>query len=105
MEFEGLFKQILVLASNLRVMRLGSVSLDRSEIQSNASKHQAMSWGYPNELEKQPEQEVQQLLELPEHPDGEREAPQTELDIPEELQRREQRPAAIQNAKDKSRGS
>ena len=100
-ELEGLFKQILVLASNLGVMRLGSVSLDGSKIQGNASKHKAMSWGYANELDKQLEQEVQQLLELAERADGESEAPQMELDIPEELQRREQRLAAIQDAKDK----
>ena len=100
-ELEGLFKQILVLASNLGVMRLGSVSLDGSKIQGNASKHKAMSWGYANELEKQLEQEVQMLLELAERADGENAAPQMELDIPEELQRREQRLAAIQDAKDK----
>ena len=100
-ELEGLFKQILVLASNLGVLRLGSVSLDGSKIQGNASKHKAMSWGYANELEKQLEQEVQMLLELAERADGDSEAPQMELDIPEELQRREQRLAAIQDAKDK----
>ena len=97
-ELEGLFKQILVLASNLGVLRLGSVSLDGSKIQGNASKHKAMSWGHANELEKQLEQEVQQLLE---RADGDSEAPQVELDIPDELQRREQRLAAIQDAKDK----
>lgn len=100
-ELEGLFKQILVLASNLGVMRLGSVSLDGSKIQGNASKHKAMSWGYANELEKQLEQEVQMLLELAERADGENAARQVELDIPEELQRREQRLAAIQDAKAK----
>ena len=103
-ELEGLFKQILVLASNLGVLRLGSVSLDGSKIQGNASKHKAMSWGHANELEKQLEQEVQQLLELAERADGESEAPQVELDIPGELQRREQRLAAIQDANVSARG-
>ena len=60
-----------------------------------------MSWGYANELEKQLEQEVQHLLELAERADGESEGQQAALDIPEELQRREQRLAAIQDAKDK----
>lgn len=100
-ELEGLFKQILVLASTMGVLRLGSVSLDGSKIQGNASKHKAMSWGYANELEKQLEQEVQQLLELAERADGESEGQRAALDIPEELQRREQRLAAIQEAKDK----
>ena len=82
-------------------MRLGSVSLDGSKIQGNASKHKAMSWGYANELEKQLEQEVQQLLDLAERADGESAVQQVELAIPEELQRREQRLAAIQDAKEK----
>ncbi|MCY4372231.1 MAG: IS1182 family transposase [Spirochaetaceae bacterium] len=99
-ELEGLFRQILVLASTMGVLRLGSVSLDGSKIQGNTSKHKAMSWGHANELEKQLEQEVQQLLELAERADGESEA-QPALDIPEELQRREQRLAAIEDAKDK----
>ena len=100
-ELEGLFKQILVLASTMGVLRLGSVSLDGSKIQGNASKHKAMSWGYANEVEKQLEQEVQHLLKLAERADGESEGQQAALDIPEELQRREQRLAAIQEAKDK----
>ena len=99
-ELEGLFKQILVLASSMGVLRLGSVSLDGSKIAGNASKHKAMSWGYANDLEKQLEQEVQHLLELAERADGESEG-QSAFDIPEELQRREQRLAAIQDAKDK----
>jgi len=100
-ELEGLFKQILVLASSMGVLRLGSVRLDGSKIPGNASKHKAISWGYANELEKQLEQEVQLLLELAERADGESAGQPAALDIPEELRWREQRLAAIQDAKDK----
>ena len=104
-ELEGLFKQLLELASALGTLRLGTVSLDGSKLQGNASKHKAMSWGYANKLERQIEGEVQQLLKLAEAADqaGPQDGEQTqqELDIPEELERREQRLAAIQEAKEK----
>ena len=104
-ELEGLFKQILELASELGALRLGTVSLDGSKLQGNASKHKAMSWGYANKLERQIEGEVQQLLKLAEAADQagaqDGEQRQQELDIPEELERREQRLAAIQEAKEK----
>ena len=100
-ELEGLFTQILVLAAALGVMRLGAVSLDGSKIQGNASKHKAMSWGHANKLEEQLQGEVQRLLELGERADSEAPEQQVELDIPAELQRRQQRLAAIGEAKEK----
>ena len=103
-ELEELFKQILEVAAELGTLRLGTVSLDGSKMQGNASKHKAMSWGYANRLERQVEGEVQKLLKLAEQADqdgkGEQEQ-QQELDIPEELERREQRLAAIREAKKK----
>ena len=102
-ELEGLFKQILVLAQALGVLRMGRVSLDGTKVQGNASKHQAMSWGHATKLERQLEGEVQTLLGLAERADqGEQgEQEQQELDIPEELERREERLAAIREAQEK----
>ena len=100
-ELQGLFKQILVLAVTLGVMRLGRVSLDGTKVQGNASKHKAMSWGHANKLERQLEGEVQRLLELAQRADQKGEQAPQELDIPEELQRREERLAAIREAKEK----
>ena len=51
-ELEGLFKEILEVAAELGTLRLGTVSLDGSKMQENASKHKAMSWGYANRLER-----------------------------------------------------
>ena len=97
---QGLFKQILVLAQALGVLRMGRVSLDGTKVQGNASKHKAMSWGHATKLERQLEGEVQTLLGLAERADqGEQQ--QQELDIPEELERREERLAAIREAKEK----
>ena len=100
-ELQGLFKQILVLAAALGTLRMGRVSLDGTKVQGNASKHKAMSWGHANKLEQQLEGEVQTLLELAQRADQEGEQEQQELDIPEELQRRQERLAAIREAKEK----
>ena len=103
-ELEGLFKQILELAAELGALRLGTVSLDGSKMQGNASKHKAMSWGYANRLEQQLQGEVEKLLQQAQRADegaeGKQEQ-QQELDIPEELERREQRLEAIREAKEK----
>ena len=89
-ELEGLFKQVLEMAAELGTLRLGRVSLDGTKMQGNASKHKAI-WGYANKLEQQLAGEVQTLLKLAQQADQEAEAEQQELDIPEELQRREER--------------
>ena len=57
-ELEELFKQILEVAVELGTPRPGTVSLDGSKMQGNASKHKAMSWGYANRLERRLEAEV-----------------------------------------------
>ena len=100
-ELEGLFKQILELAAELGALRLGTVSLDGSKMQGNASKHKAMSWGHANKLERQLQGEVEKLLKRAEEADQNAEQEQQELDIPEELKRREERLAGIREAQEK----
>ena len=101
-ELEGLFQQILEVAAELGTLRLGTVSLDGSKMQGNASKHHAMSWGYATKLEQQLQGEVQKLLQMAEAADqDEKREEQQELDIPEELERRKQRLAAIREAQEK----
>jgi transposase len=95
-ELEGLFVQLLVLAKEMGLFKLGKVSLDGTKVKANASKHKAMSWGYANRLEEQLRREVQELLRQAEQADAEDEA---EIDIPDELARREDRLAAIEKAK------
>jgi transposase len=95
-ELEGLFVQMLVLAKVMGVFKLGNVSLDGTKIKANASKHKAMSWGYANQLEEQLRREVRELLKKAELADAEDEP---EIDIPDELARREDRLAAIEKAK------
>jgi transposase len=96
-ELEGLFVQVLAIARQMGVLKLGSVSLDGTKIKANASKHKALSWQYANKLEAQLREEVVTLMQLAEEADNS-ELPE-DLDIPEEIKRREDRLAAIARAK------
>ena len=97
-ELAALFVEILVVAEALGLVKLGTVSLDGTKIKANASKHKALSWDYANRLEAQLKQEVEELMRLAEEAD-QGSLPE-EMDIPEELQRREQRLLAIAQAKE-----
>jgi hypothetical protein len=97
-ELEALFVEILVVAEAMGLVKLGTVSLDGTKIKANASKHKALSWDYANKLEAQLKQEVEELMRLAEEAD-QCSRPE-EMDIPEELKRREERLTAIARAKE-----
>jgi transposase len=97
-ELSALFVEILVVAEVMGLVKLGNVSLDGTKIKANASKHKALSWDYANRLEAQLRQEVEELMRLGAAAD-QSSCPE-EMDIPEELQRREERLAAIARAKE-----
>ena len=96
-ELKGLFVDILVIAKTMGTLKLGTISLDGTKIKANASKHKALSWKYAQQLEKQLQQEVEELMRLAEQADNS-ELPET-LDIPAELARRQARLKAITEAK------
>lgn len=75
-EIQELFVQILMLAEEAGILKLGNVSIDGSKMHADASKSQAVSYKRLVELEIQLRQEVQELLELGERADqGERALP------------------------------
>ena len=82
-ELEGLFLQILIIASEMGLLKLGRISIDGSKIKANASKHKALSWEYSNKLELQLKAEIAQLMELANSAD-QNEKPK-DMDIPNEL--------------------
>jgi len=96
-QLKPLFVQILMLAHQMGLLKLGQVSLDGTKIKANASKHHALSWEHACKLEQQLQAEVKELLRLAEQADAE-EVPD-EMDIPEELCRRQDRLDAIARAK------
>jgi transposase len=92
-QIESLFIEVLKLARTMGMLKMGTVALDGTKIHANASRHSALSYGHAKKIEKQLKKEVQQLLRLAARadaknlPDG--------MSIPEELERRELRLAAI----------
>jgi len=92
-----LFVQILLIARQMNVLKLGNVSLDGSKVKANASRQKALSYEHACKLEAQLKSEVAELPRKAEAadradiPDG--------MSIPEELERREKRLSAIAAAK------
>jgi transposase len=94
---EDIFVQILLIASEMGVLKLGSVSLDGTKIKANASKHKALSYEYACKLEDKLQQEISFLMAKAnesEHSEN------NDINIPEELQRREDRLKNIITAKE-----
>jgi len=95
--FEAAFVTVLQLAHQLRLTRVGTVSVDGTKIQANASKHAAISYQRAGELITQFQLEVAELTARAEQADT-RQARET-LDLPAELARREKRIDALQHAR------
>lgn len=96
-QIQALFVEVLKLARTMGMLKLGTVALDGTKVHANASRHSALSYGHAKKIEKQLKKEVQQLLRLAEAADGVN-TPDG-MSIPEELERRELRLAAIAAAK------
>lgn len=100
---KGLFDQVLRLAPEMGAMKLGRVAVDGSKVQGNASRHKAMSCRRMKEEEKRLRQQVRRLLAEAERVDGEEDAcygrDRRGDELPGELQRREEWPRRIREAK------
>jgi transposase len=96
-EIEGMFVQVLEVAREMGLLRMGTVALDGTKIHANASRHSALSYEHAGRIEAQLKAEVADLLAKAEAadrsdlPDG--------LSIPEELARREERLAKLAEAR------
>jgi len=77
-EIAELFAQVLVIAHELGVLKLGNISLDGSKVHADASKSHAVSYGRLLQLEQSLNAEVEELLALGEKAD--------EGNLPEGLQ-------------------
>jgi len=93
-----IFTMVLEIAFKLGIFKLGDISIDGTKIEANASKHKAMSWGYANKLEAMLQAEREMLLKQAEvtNSKGNRET----IDIPVEIERREERLAKIGEIKE-----
>src|SRR3954469_7502988 len=88
-EIEALFVQVLQLAGEMGVLKLGTIGLDGTKIHANASRHSALSYEHACKIEAQLKAEVADLMakagaaDTADIPDG--------MSIPEELALREER--------------
>lgn len=98
-ELKTLFTQVLLIARENRLLKLGHIALDGTKVKANASRHSALSYGHIRQLEQQLQAEVTALLAKAEAADAQEQA--QGLDIPAELARREERLARIREAKAK----
>jgi transposase len=93
------FVQVLQLAQQLKLLKVGqlTVAADGTKVLASASKHSAVSYGRAGELIEPLELEVQQLLAKAEQADA---TPlQDGLTIPQEITRRQERKAALAQAR------
>ena len=96
-EIEGLFVQVLLLAREMGMLKLGTIGLDGTKIHANASRHRALSYEHAGKIEAQLKDEVADLMAKAEAadkadiPDG--------MSIPDELERREERLRKIAQAR------
>jgi len=98
-----LFVQVLHLAREAGLVKLGHVALDGTKVKANASKHAAMSYARMQEAEQRYEEEIAELLRQAEVADAEEDArygkDRRGDELPEELRFREKRRAKIREAK------
>jgi hypothetical protein len=96
-QIEALFVQVLMMAREMGMLKLGTVALDGTKIHANASRHSALSYERAGQIEMQLREEVATLTAMAEAadqadvPDG--------MSVPEELARREKRLAEIARAR------
>jgi transposase len=96
-EIQALFVQVLQLAREMGVLKLGTIALDGTKIHANASRHSALSYEHAGKIEAQLQAEVAELMAKAEAAD-QADAPDG-MSIPDELARREQRLAEIARAR------
>ena len=82
------FVRVLELARELKILQLGTISVDGTRLKANAGKHRGVNYRRSGELVKQLEEEVKELLHKAERADS-----QGEIDparLPEEIAKRQE---------------
>ena len=100
--FQSLFVQVLEVAREAGVLRMGTVAVDGTKVKASASKRKAMSYGRMKQDQERLKSEIEELTSRAARVDAEEDAQygpdNTGDELPEELQRREQRLSKIQEA-------
>jgi transposase len=91
------FLEVLQLASELRLLKVGTISVDGTKMLANASKHNSLRYDRAGELVEQLQQEIQGLLQQAEQAD--QTEPRDGQSLPEEIARRETLKAKLEQAR------
>ena len=97
-ELSELFVQVVRLAREMGLVKLGTIAVDGTKLKANASRHRAVSYGHMLKAEAELKAQIDALLKRAQQAD-EAEKNEPELDIPSEIARREARLAAIAQAR------
>ena len=99
--FKEVFVQVVRLAGEAGLVKLGKVATDGTKIQGNASRHKAMSYGYMQKAVERLREEIEALVTAAYQQDEAEDAALGSRrgdELPAELARREQRLATIEAA-------
>ena len=99
-EFSALFVQVVKLARECGLVKLGTIAVDGTKVKANASRHKAMSYERMQRSEVELKGEIEALLAKAKATD-EAEENEPELDIPAEIARRETRLEVIRAARER----
>jgi transposase/predicted transcriptional regulator len=97
-EFSELFVQIVRLAREMGLVKLGTIAVDGTKVKANASRHKAMSYGHMRKVEAELKAQIDALLNKARAAD-QAEKNEPEWDIPAEIARRQDRLDAIAAAR------
>ena len=97
-ELSDLLVQVVKLAGELGLVKLGTVAIDGTKIKANASRHRAMSFERMQQAEVELKAQIDALLDRAKSANVD-EAAEPQVDIPAEIERREVRLKAITEAR------
>jgi transposase len=101
--FEKLMVQVVGLARESGLVKLGALVIDGTKVKANASKHKAMSYGRMVEQEEQIREQIRELTQRAAQEDAQEDGQHGQEnrgdELPQELRRREDRLRRIQEAK------
>jgi len=102
-DFEAIFIQVVWIAAEVGLAKLGTIAVDGSKVKANASKHKAMSYARMQVDEKRLRKEIRSLTKRAEQTDDQEDRHYgqdlTGDELPAEVARRQTRLATIQAAK------
>ncbi len=81
------FLEVLKLAREMKLLRVGTISVDGTHIKANASKHKSVRYDRAGELERKLRKDIAELMKRAERSDNQ---PSEEQSLPKEIARREE---------------